>query len=108
LRSGFANTDHLPSYAQVNTGISHEYDIPGWNPVTLRFDVVNVFDTSYVIKNGTGIGVFANAYGPRIGYYFGFAQKFGPGASIKKKSRAAVPRIFRHPSIWTWAGFYIG
>jgi hypothetical protein len=25
--------------------------------------------------------------GPRIGYYFGLAQKFGPGASIKKKSR---------------------
>jgi opacity protein-like surface antigen len=108
LRSGFANTDHLPPYAQVNAGISHEYEIPGWSPITLRFDVVNVFDTSYVIKNGTGIGVFANAYGPRIGYYFGLAQKFGPGASIKKKSRAAVPRIFQHPSIWTWAGFYIG
>ncbi len=42
LRSGFANTDHLPSYAQVNTGMSHEFDIPGWKPVTLRFDVVNV------------------------------------------------------------------
>jgi outer membrane immunogenic protein len=106
LRSGFANTDHLPSYAQVNTGISHEYDIPGWNPVTLRFDVVNVFDTSYVIRNGTGIGVFANQYGPRRGYYFGLAQKFGPGASAKKP--AAVSRILPYRGPWTWTGFYIG
>ena len=43
-------------------------------PVTLRFDVINVFDTSYVIRNGTGIGVFANQYGPRRGYYVGLAQ----------------------------------
>jgi opacity protein-like surface antigen len=110
LRSGFANTDHVPPYAQVNAGTSHEYDIPGWNPVTLRFNVVNVFDTSYVLKNGTGIGVFANAYGPRIGYYFGLAQKFGPGASAKKKTSAGVPRIFSYPHspVWTWAGFYMG
>src|SRR6516162_8122179 len=110
LRSGFANTDHLPPYAQVNAGISHEYDIPGWSPVTLRFNVVNVFDTSYVLKNGTGIGVFANAYGPRIGYYFGLAQKFGPGAAAKKKPADKLPRLFRHPAgtIWTWAGFYVG
>jgi opacity protein-like surface antigen/outer membrane receptor protein involved in Fe transport len=108
LRSGFANTDHVPSYAQVNTGMSHEFDIPGWAPVTLRFDVVNVFDTSYVLKNGTGIGVFANAYGPRRGYYFGLAQKFGPGAA--KKPATAIPRVslLPGPSIWTWTGFYMG
>jgi len=109
LRSGFANTDHLPPYAQVNAGISHEFDIPGWNPLTLRFDVVNVFDTSYVIKNGTGIGVFANAYGPRIGYYFGLTQKFGPGVTAKKPA-AAKRRVSLHAaqSIWTWTGFYMG
>jgi outer membrane immunogenic protein len=109
LRSGFANTDHLPPYAQVNAGISREFDIPGWNPVTLRFDVVNVFDTSYVIKNGTGIGVFANAYGPRIGYYFGLTQKFGPGAAAKKRA-PAKSRVALHAaqSIWSWTGFYMG
>ena len=109
LRSGFFNTDHLPSYAQVNTGMSHEFNIPGWNPVTLRFDVVNLFDTSYVIKDGTGIGVFASAFGPRRGYYFGLSQKFGPGASARKPA-AATPRVSKHPdrSIWTWTGFYMG
>ena len=47
-RAGFANTDHVPSYTQVNLGISHEYLFPGWSkPTTLRFDVVNLFDQIY-------------------------------------------------------------
>ena len=46
LRSGFANTDHLPSYTQINMGVSHDFNIVAANkPTTLRFDVVNVFDT---------------------------------------------------------------
>jgi hypothetical protein len=34
---------------------------------TVRFDVVNLFDTVYQIRSGSGIGVFAAQYGPRIG-----------------------------------------
>jgi outer membrane receptor protein involved in Fe transport len=76
LRSGFANTDHQPSYTQVNMGISHEYLFPGMTkPTTLRFDVVNVFDKIYEIRNGTGIGVFAPQFGPRRGFYVGISQK---------------------------------
>jgi outer membrane receptor protein involved in Fe transport len=75
LRSGFANTDHVPAYAQVNAGVSHEF--AGWNgkPLTLRFDVLNLFDTSYVIRDGTGIGVFAPQFGPRRAFLAGVAQK---------------------------------
>ena len=76
LRSGFANTDHVPSYTQVNLGLSREYLFPGWTkPTTLRFDVVNVFDSIYEIRNGSGIGVFAPQFGPRRGFYFGISQK---------------------------------
>jgi outer membrane receptor protein involved in Fe transport len=76
LRSGFANTDHVPSYTQVNMGISHEYLFPGWTkPTTVRFDVVNVFDKIYEIRDGSGIGVFAPQFGPRRGFYFGVTQK---------------------------------
>ena len=76
LRSGFANTDHLPSYTQVNLGISHEYLFPGWTkPTTLRFDVVNLFDKIYEIRDGSGIGVFAPQYGPRRGFLVGISQK---------------------------------
>jgi outer membrane receptor protein involved in Fe transport len=76
LRSGFANTDHVPSYTQVNMGISHEYLFPGWTkPTTLRFDVVNVFDKIYEIRDGSGIGVFAPQFGPRRGFFVGVSQK---------------------------------
>jgi outer membrane receptor protein involved in Fe transport len=77
LRSGFANTDHLPSYTQVNMGVSHDFNIVAANkPTTLRFDVVNVFDSIYQIRDGSGIGVFAPQFGPRRGFYAGITQKF--------------------------------
>ena len=76
LRSGFANSDHVPSYTQVNLGLSHEYLLPGWTkPTTVRFDVVNVFDKIYEIRDGSGIGVFAPQFGPRRGFYVGISQK---------------------------------
>jgi len=78
LRSGFANTDHVPLYTQVNAGVSHEFT---WNdgttkPTTLRFDVINVFDSIYEIRSGTGVGVFAPQFGPRRAYFIGLARKF--------------------------------
>jgi outer membrane receptor protein involved in Fe transport len=76
LRSGFANSDHVPSYTQVNMGVSHDFNIVAPNkPTTLRFDVVNVFDKIYEIRDGSGIGVFAPQFGPRRGFYFGISQK---------------------------------
>jgi outer membrane receptor for ferrienterochelin and colicin len=127
LRAGFANTDHNAPYAQVNTGLSREIAVPGWAPVVLRFDVINLFDTSYAIRNGTGIGVFAPQYGPRRAYYFGIAQKFGPGANDSKPAGASYPAGYGGPfgsrpprstdglryaaprdAIWTWTGLYIG
>src|SRR6266478_6632947 len=76
LRSGFANTDHLPSYTQVNAGVSREFLFPGWTkPTTLRFDVVNLFDKIYEIRDGSGIGVFAPQFGPRRGFFVGVSQK---------------------------------
>ena len=76
LRSGFANTDTVPSYTQVNLGLSHDFNIVAPNkPTTVRFDVVNLFDKIYEIRDGSGIGVFAPQYGPRRGFYVGISQK---------------------------------
>jgi len=75
FRQGDANIDHLPAYAQFNAGISHEFAMPDNKPLTLRFDVVNLLDTIYEIRNGTGIGVFAPQFGPRRGYYFGIKKQ---------------------------------
>jgi outer membrane receptor protein involved in Fe transport len=77
LRSGFANTDSLPSYTTANFGVSHDFFIVAPNkPTTLRFDVVNAFDSIYQIRDGSGIGVFAPQYGARRGFFTGISQKF--------------------------------
>src|SRR6185312_4275512 len=76
LRSGFANTGTVPSYTQVNLGVSRDFNIvSAAKPTTLRFDIVNLFDSIYQIRDGSGIGVFAPQYGPRRGFYFGISQK---------------------------------
>jgi outer membrane receptor protein involved in Fe transport len=74
LRSGDFNLDHVASYGQVNVGMSHEFAMPGDKPVTVRFDIVNLFDHIYEIRDGSGIGVFAPQFGPRRGYFVGVKQ----------------------------------
>jgi outer membrane receptor protein involved in Fe transport len=77
LRQGDANIDTVPPYAQFNTSISHEFPAlaPDLKPYTIRFDVVNVFDEIYLIRSGSGIGVFAPQFGPRRGFFLGWTQK---------------------------------
>ena len=74
------NGAHLPYYRQVNLGVSHAF--PNWgigsagNHPTVRFDIVNVFDTVYEIRNGTGVGVGAPQFGPRRGFFVGISLPF--------------------------------
>jgi len=75
LRTGDANIGTEAPYAQFNASVSHEFGTPDGKPLTVRFDVVNLFDTIYQIRNGTGIGVFAPQYGPRRGFYVGISKK---------------------------------
>ena len=76
LRAGDYNSLTLPPYTQVNLGLSHEFVAPDWKPFTVRFDVVNLFDHVYELRDGSGIGVFAPQWGPRRGFFVGFSQKF--------------------------------
>jgi outer membrane receptor protein involved in Fe transport len=76
LRAGDANIDTVPSYTQVNVGIKREFLLPNDpKPMTVRFDVVNLFDTIYEIRDGSGIGVFAPQFGPRRGFFLGISKK---------------------------------
>jgi outer membrane receptor protein involved in Fe transport len=70
------NGDHTPSYTQVNLGLSHEFRLPSTGPLSVRFDVINLFDKVYAIRNGTGIGVFAPQYGTRRGLFGGVSWQF--------------------------------
>ena len=69
------NGDHVPAYLQVNLGISRPVDfgVTG-KPLTLRFDLINVFDEKYEIRDGTGVGVGAPQFGPRRAYFVGVSQ----------------------------------
>jgi outer membrane receptor protein involved in Fe transport len=70
------NSLHTTPYAVVNTGIAHDFKwSPDWKPLTVRFDVVNLFDQVYELRTGSGIGEFAPQFGARRGFYVGLSQK---------------------------------
>ncbi len=71
LRSGFANTGNLPFYIQLNAGIIKRIELAEKGAVELRVAVENLADHTYLVRNGTGVGVFANQYGPRRAFYGG-------------------------------------
>ncbi len=77
LSEGVApNSLHTTPYAVINVGVAHDFK---WSadtkPLTVRFDIVNLFDQIYELRNGTGIGVFAPQYGARRGFFAGISQK---------------------------------
>jgi outer membrane receptor protein involved in Fe transport len=76
LRSGDANISHVPPYTQFNVGVAREFLLPqDPKPMTVRFDIVNLLDSVYQIRSGSGIGVFAPQYGPRLGFFLGVSKK---------------------------------
>ena len=72
--SSIPNGDHLPYYTQVNFGVNHIFHFTETSTLTARFDVINVFDKVYEIRNGTGVGVGAPQFGPRRGLFFGLSK----------------------------------
>ena len=74
--SNIPNGGHVPAYGIVNLGVSHDMTDVGLKGLTLRGDIVNLGDTNYQIRNGSGVGVFAPQYGARRGLFFGVSQAF--------------------------------
>jgi outer membrane receptor protein involved in Fe transport len=72
--SNVPNGAHLPGYTQVNLGLSHAFPADGPRALTLRCDVINVFDQVYEIRDGSGVGVGAPQLGPRRGLFLGLSQ----------------------------------
>ena len=76
LRSGFGNLQHVAPYDTVNAGLTHDFDIgQTGGPLTARFAVVNLLDTTYLLRSGSGIGEFAPQYGQRRGIFLSLSQK---------------------------------
>jgi len=70
-RRGFANSGELPPILQFDAAVVRSFDLPRLGPIEGRGSVINLFDHSYQIRNGTGIGVFSPQYGPRRAIYGG-------------------------------------
>ena len=76
LRNGFANTGHLPSYVQVNASASHSFDTSALGKFDLRLSAINLFDRSYELRDGSGIGVGAPQFAPRRTLYLSLSKPF--------------------------------
>lgn len=76
LRSGFANSEHLPAYYQVNLGVGQKINVPGLGRFDAKLSVINLFDRVYELRDGTGIGVGAPQFGPRRTFYLAMSKPF--------------------------------
>ena len=71
------NGGKLRSYINVNSGIVQNFKVAGiLDGLSIRFDVVNLFDKSYLIRDGSGVGVGAPQYGARRGFFAGISKRF--------------------------------
>ena len=77
-RRGFANTGELPPILQFNAAVVRNFRMPGIGNVEGRISLINVFDHTYQIRNGSGIGVFSPTYGPRRTLYAGIKIPLAP------------------------------
>jgi outer membrane receptor protein involved in Fe transport len=70
------NDEALPSYATVNLSLVQKIPIKGTRGTQVRFDVLNVLDASYELRDGSGVGVGAPQFGLRRTFLVGLTQKF--------------------------------
>jgi len=76
LRRGFANTQKNHPYETFNVSLSRRIQITPKTALKVRFDVVNILDKIYELRDGSGIGVGAPQFGQRRGFYGTVAYDF--------------------------------
>jgi outer membrane receptor protein involved in Fe transport len=70
------NDQAIPAYAVINLSAAQKVPIKGTRGATVRFDVLNLLDNSYQIRDGTGVGVGAPQFGLRRTFLVSLTQKF--------------------------------
>jgi len=70
------NDTSLPSYQQVNLSIVQPVETGIYKGLQLRFDILNLLDQVYQIRNGSGVGVGNPQFGPRRTFLAGLTQRF--------------------------------
>jgi outer membrane receptor protein involved in Fe transport len=74
--SSIPNGAHVPSYLTFNLTAAHHFDLPLAGHVDVRFDIINVANKTYEIRNGTGVGVGAPQFGASRGFFGGITKSF--------------------------------
>jgi outer membrane receptor for ferrienterochelin and colicins len=74
--AGPPNGGHVPGYVEANFSLSHAFETAALGKFSLRFDIINAFDHTYEIRDGTGIGVGAAQFGARRGFFGGVTKSF--------------------------------
>ncbi len=70
------NGDHLPGYAVFNVSASHAWTVGDDHEIELRVALLNLFDRSYLLRDGTGVGVGAPQYGLRRTLFSNLTLRF--------------------------------
>lgn len=70
------NGGTVPSYEQVNLSATHRFENAPGGPITVRLAVINLFDEIYLLRSQTGVGEFANQYGPRRSVFASIKKEF--------------------------------
>lgn len=73
---GAPNSGHLPRYFTVNTALTHTWKNTPVGKVEGRLALINLFDKSYLLRDGSGVGVGAPQYGARRSIYAGLSTSF--------------------------------
>jgi len=70
------NSGHLPHYFTVNAALTHTWNHTPVGKVEGRLALINLFDKSYLLRDGSGVGVGAPQYGARRSLYAGLSTSF--------------------------------
>jgi len=63
-------------YAQINLGLAQIFGMSEDEGFTLRFDVINLFDKVYLLRDGSGVGAGQPEWGPRRSFFVGLRKSF--------------------------------
>ena len=73
---GAPNGAALPHYTVVNAAYSHTWKQASGGDIVGRIAILNLFDKTYLLRDGTGIGVGAPQYGTRRSLYLSLTTHF--------------------------------
>jgi outer membrane receptor protein involved in Fe transport len=70
------NSGTIAPYVTVNLAMTHRFDTSPFGRLDGRIAVINLFDETYQLRDGSGIGVGAPQFGPRRALYGGVSKVF--------------------------------